>query len=396
MMTNRQILNQIDSYARALKLDPAFDKVASWLPLYHDMGFIACFVMPLVHGIETVQMSPFDWVAHPWMLPVAVSARRATLSWLPNFAYHLLVTRCTPQHLETVDLSSWRQIVNCSEPCTYNAFERFCEYFAAYGLSRAALGVSYASAETIFAVTEGGVRRPVVVRRVDSRAYHAETRVVDSAAGMPLVGCGRTIDGARIEIRNERVEAVPPDTIGEIWVQASFLMQGYFCRPELDAEVLRGGWYRTGDLGCIDAHGELFVTGRLKDLIIVGGINVPPQDVEDIASTVPGVIAGRAVAIGVWDKALETQRLVVLVESLDRSAAERTRIDLAIRSAIAARTQVQVSDVLVLPRGTLRKSTSGKLSRAANLRLYEERVLESRLWAESSQVPAARWQGGPT
>src|SRR5262249_9594913 len=291
------------------------DKVASWLPLYHDMGFIACFVMPLVYGIETVQMSAFEWVVRPWMLPAAVSATRSTLSWLPNFAYHLLAARCTPEHLSGIDLSSWRQIVNCSEPCTANAFDEFYERFAPYGLSKKALGVSYASAETVFAVTEGGVRRPLLVRSVDSHAYHAESRLLDSRDGVRMVGCGTVIDGACIEIRSEQLEVVPADTIGEIWVKAPFLMQGYFRRSELDSEVFREGWYRTGDLGCVDSSGELYVTGRLKDLIIVSGINIPPQDVEEIASGVPGVVPGRTVAIGPWDNKLETQKLVLLVES---------------------------------------------------------------------------------
>jgi fatty-acyl-CoA synthase len=219
------------------------------------------------------------------------------------------------------------------------------------------------------------------VRSVDSHAYHAESKLVDSRDGVTVVGCGTVIDGACIEIRSEHLDVVPADTIGEIWVKAPFLMQGYFRRPELDSEVFRAGWYRTGDLGCVDSSGELYVTGRLKDLIIVGGINIPPQDVEEIASGVSGVVAGRVVAIGPWDKKLETQKLVLLVESHSGTPEERNKINLAVRSAVAARTQVQVSDVRVFPRGTLHKSTSGKLSRTANLRLYETGPSEDAFWA---------------
>jgi acyl-CoA synthetase (AMP-forming)/AMP-acid ligase II len=381
LMTNHQILDQVQSYARALNLDPALDKVASWLPLYHDMGFIACFVMPLVYGLETVQMSPFDWVARPWMLPVAVSATRATLSWLPNFAYHFLASRCTPLRLHGTDLSCWRQIINCSEPCTAAAFDRFYEHFAPYGVSRKAFGASYASAETIFAVSEGGVRRPLVVRHVDPHAFHAQAKLVDCVDGMPLVGCGTVIDGIEVEIRDEQFQAVLPDKIGEIWVTGPFLMQGYFRRSDLDAQVFYDGWYRTGDLGCIGKDGELYVTGRSKDLIIVGGINIPPQDIEQMVSELTGVIPGRAVVIGPWDKNLDTQRLVVLVESIVSEREERNRINISIRAAVATRTQVQVSDVRVFPRGTLRKSTSGKLSRRANLQLYEQGLSEEDAWA---------------
>ena len=386
MMSNAQILDQVVSYGQALALDPATDKVASWLPLYHDMGFIACFVMPLVYGIETVQMSAFDWVIRPWMLPVAVSQTRATLSWLPNFAFHLLAHRCASEHLEGVDLSSWRQIINCSEPCTSSAFDRLHERFGPYGLSRTALGVSYASAETIFAVTEGGVRRPLVRREVDSQAFHSEFRLLDAPGGITVIGCGTPIAGASVQIRNGRFEKQQHDTIGEIWVKAPFLMQGYFRRPDLDEEVFREGWYRTGDLGCVGPDGEVYVTGRIKDLIIVGGINIPPQDVEEIASEVSGVIPGRVVAVGAWDSNLETQRLVLLVESSDGDAESRHRINRAIRAAVAARTQVQVSDVRVLPRGVLRKSTSGKLSRRANLQLYEDGPPEEALWIDHERV----------
>jgi acyl-CoA synthetase (AMP-forming)/AMP-acid ligase II len=386
VLTHAQVIAQIDAYAAALHLDPATDRVASWLPLYHDMGFIACFVLPLMTGIETVQMSPFQWVARPWLLPQMVAATRATLSWLPNFAYHLIASRCTDAHLAGLDLSCWRQVINCSEPCTASAFDHFRARLEGHGLAPSALGVSYAMAETVFAVTEAGVRRAVVERRVDGKVLAEQQRLVDAEGpgAVRLIGCGQPVAGCEVDVRDPNRQPVAADTIGEIWVRAPFLMRGYHLRPELDEQVLRDGWYGTGDLGCVAADGEVFVTGRAKDLLIIGGINVFPQDVEEIVAAVPGVVAGRVVAVGAWNAELETQRLVVLVEAEDGRPDARARLNLAIRTAVGTRAEVQVGDVRVWPRGTLRKSTSGKLSRAANLRHYLEGPGEDDHWAAAS------------
>lgn len=373
LMTNAQVLGQIEAYATALRLQSGADKVVSWLPLYHDMGFIAAFVMPLVYGMESVQMSPFTWITRPWMLFSAITKTRATLTWQPNFAFHYLASRVPDQQLVGVDLSSLRQVINCSEPCTPAAFGRFADRFAPYGLSRRALGVSYASAETIFAVTEGGVRRPLVWRSVDPQSRH-KLRLVDSTAddALNVVGCGTTIAGAHVSIRDSQMEPLPTDQIGEVWVSAPYLTQGYFRRPDLDEKAFRNGWYRTGDLGCLSADGELFITGRSNDLIIVGGVNITPEDIEELLSSYPGVIPGRVVAIGVWDANLDSQRLVVLLESSEKDDEGRSRLGMAVRRVVAAWSEVPASDVRIYPRGVLRKSTSGKLSRSANLLLYEK------------------------
>jgi len=374
LMSNRQVLAQLESYGRALAIDPARDRIASWLPLYHDMGFIAALLLPLVTGVETVQMSPFYWVSKPWRLPQVVSERRCTLSWLPNFAFHLLAARCDVARLEGLDLSCWRQVIDCSEPCTASALDRFLARFQPYGLSRSALGASYAMAETIFAVTEGGVRRPLVRRTVDGPALRGEGRVADTtdAGGLPLVGCGRPIEGIEVQVRDDAGGVKPADVVGELWVRGGFLMSGYFRRPEQTAAAVVDGWYKTGDLGCLAADGEVFVVGRSKDLLIIGGINIYPQDIEELVSQVPDVVPGRVVAIGRWSEELGTQRLVVMAETELSDEEARGRLNVAIRAKVGAYTEVQVSDVRLYPRNVLRKSTSGKLSRAMNAKLLEE------------------------
>src|SRR5574341_747452 len=189
-LSHRAVLNQLDCYARALRLTPD-DVVVSWLPLYHDMGLIAGFVMPVLSRVPLVLMSPFDWVRAPGRLMQAVSRYRGTLSWLPNFAYNFCAQKTRDRDLEGIDLSSWRAVVNCSEPMHWKSHQLFLRRFAAYGLRPDALATCYAMAENVFAVTQGGIDAPVVVDEVDQRSLLIERRAVPTRTPAPLSLKGR-------------------------------------------------------------------------------------------------------------------------------------------------------------------------------------------------------------
>jgi fatty-acyl-CoA synthase len=369
-ITHRALLNQLRSYGQAIRLRRE-DVIVSWLPLYHDMGLIAGFLMPILEGVPLVLMSPFDWVKAPYRLMQAVSRYRGTLSWLPNFAYNFCAQKTRDSQLEGVDLSSWRAVINCSEPMFYNSFKMFAERFARYGLNPAALATSYAMAENVFGVTQGGIDRPVTVDVVDIIALQEEGTARPPLDGRPaarMLSCGPTIPGTEVRVLDPASrQPLPERRVGELAVRSDCMLAGYYHREDATAEVFIEGWYLTGDLGYL-ADGEVYVTGRKKDLIIVGGRNVFPQDIEAAAGGVPGVHPGRVAAFGLFNEALGTEEvaLVAEVDTPEEDSEARQAIEDAIRLAVNQGTAVSLRYIKLVNAHWLVKTSSGKTARAAN------------------------------
>lgn len=371
MLSHGAVMRHGEAYQEALRLREG-DLIASWLPLYHDMGMIGCFVMPLIYGTPVAWLSPFEWVANPTLLLEVITQRRATVTWLPNFAYCFITDRAR-QAPGTFDLSSLRAVINCSEPVTPAAHDVFSRRFAADGLAPAALQACYAMAENIFAVTTTTERDPPRVCSVSATAWR-ERHVAERAESgglspaIELISSGVAVPGCEIEIRGEDGQVLPPLHAGRILIRSGFLFDGYFSDPREDL-FDREGWYDTGDLGFMDAEGHLFVTGRKKDLVIIGGKNVYPQDVEQVVGAVEGVYPGRVVCFGAEVRGLGTEGLVVLVESeLDET--EWPDLCRRIQRAVPASLDLDLTEARVVPRGALRKSTSGKLAREGNREWY--------------------------
>ncbi len=370
-LSHRAVLNQVDCYRDVIHMT-AQDVVVSWLPLYHDMGLIAGFVMPLLCRARLVLMSPFEWVRAPHMLLQAVSRHGGTLSWLPNFAYNFCASKIRPHHLDGVDLSSWRAVINCSEPMRLQSHRMFLERFQPYGLRPEALATCYAMAENVFAVTQGGIDEPVTVDWVESRSLVAERLARPCPPGpgaLPMLSAGRAIPNTRVRVVDERGQDLPERHIGEIALLSDCMLSGYFNRQDLTAKAFLDGWYLTGDLGYL-ASGEVYITGRKKDLIIVGGKNIYPQDLEELAGQVEGVHPGRVVAFGVFDEQVGTEEVVVVAEADVEGEAERRAIGEAIRRRVNAGSDVVVRHVRVVGPKWLLKTSSGKIARAANRDKY--------------------------
>jgi acyl-CoA synthetase (AMP-forming)/AMP-acid ligase II len=352
-LSNLSVMRQLRNYAGALNLGQD-DKIVSWLPLYHDMGLVACCILPLVCGIPVAMLSPFDWVANPVLLLRAIHREGGTLCWQPNFAYNFLAARVREEDLEGLDLSSMRAFINCAEPVSARSHQVFLEKFRRYGVREEALNACYAMAENTFAVTQGDMRRPALIEKLDGR---------------PVVSSGRAIPGNEVRIVDERRQTLPERRVGEIAVKSDSMLTEYYHRPDLTRRALENGWYFTGDLGYL-AGGELFVTGRGKDMIIVAGKNIYPQDLEEIASSVPGVHPGRTAAFGVYNEELGTEDVVILAESDAEEKAEKMNIRLAIAQAVRMRLECVANDIIVVPHMWLLKSSSGKISRSANRAKY--------------------------
>lgn len=366
-LSHQAVLNQLEAYSQAIRLC-AEDVFVSWLPLYHDMGLIACWLMPILLGNPLVLLSPFDWVRAPYRLFQAVSRYRGTLSWLPNFAYNFCAQKVRERDLEGVDLSSWRAISNCSEPVRWESHQLFYERFRAYGLRYEALATCYAMAENVFAVTQGGIDRPLVFEDIDRDSLQIERVARLAQPGRPsirMLSCGSPIANTEVCILDEKGKPLPERHVGEVALRSNCMLTGYYNRPDATEKAFLDGWYLTGDYGYRVGE-ELYVTGRKKDLIIVGGKNIYPQDLEMLAYEVPGVHPGRACAFGVFNEAMGTEDVVMVAEVDTEDPTERQKIAEQIRAVVTRGSAIALRYVHVVGKHWLVKTSSGKTARLAN------------------------------
>ena len=373
MLTHAAILAHVESYAKALQFGES-DSIASWLPLYHDMGFIACFLLSLIRGTHLVALDPFEWVMRPSMLLDAIERHRTTFCWLPNFAFSHIAGGARSDRVW--DLSCVRAFVNCSEPCKPKTFERFARRFANDGVTPAQLQVCYAMAENVFAVTQTAIGKPARSLFVDPEPF-SFGRIRESTGGsaIGILSCGVPIEGVSVTVAGESKEALPDGVVGEILVRSSFLFEGYYKLPEATAIKLHDGVYATGDMGFVHG-GELYVTGRRDDMIIVNGQNYYAHEIEAVASEHDAAIAGRTVAIGIEEPQTDATAVVVLTECAAGAQSEKLAADL--RRAILERVGLAVHSVVPLKPGQLVKTTSGKISRSKNRELYLKGMFERR------------------
>lgn len=370
-LTHQSVLTQIAHLAKALRIDGANDRIYSWLPLYHDMGLIACFMLPLACHVSLVMQSPMDWVMHPDTMLRIISDYRCTLAWLPNFAFQFVPRRVAPERLSEFDLGPVRAVINCSEPVRAASMDEFRRTLAPIGLKASALQSSYAMAENVFAVTQSDIDCPSGPPRVwaDRQWFRAEHIVVPVADGTPgassFVSSGRLLPNHALRIISETGAALADGCVGEVAIGSDCLFRGYFNRPDLTAEVLRDGWYYTGDLG-FQLKGELYVVGRKKDLLIVGGENLYPQDIEEIAAAHDAIHDGRVIALGIYNPNLGTEDIVLVGEVARKELlADAVNIEREIRGSIVSGLGVAVRTILLKPPKWIVKSTAGKPARAA-------------------------------
>jgi fatty-acyl-CoA synthase len=366
-LSHQAVFHQLDAYSSSLGLDDK-DVIVSWLPLYHDMGLIAGFIMPILSGAHLVLMSPFDWVRAPYRLMQSVSKYRGTLVWLPNFAYNFCAQKIRDRHVEGVDLSSLRAVINCSEPVRWESHRAFFDHFQKYGLKWNALQTSYAMAENVFGVTQSRLDSEPLVVELDREAFMAERvarNAFDHRPAMKMMSSGVPLKNVRIRILDDHGNGLPDCVIGEVALQSNCMLTGYYNRSDITQTAFRDGWYLTGDYGFIK-DGELFVSGRKKDMIIVGGKNVYPQDLETLSYEVPGVHAGRSVAFGIFDEEEGTEDVVIIAEVDSEDEAEQQKIADAIRSHVTKNSAIALRHVKVVGPKWILKTSSGKTARSAN------------------------------
>ena len=376
-ISGRMLAAQYAAYWPGLRADLGRDRlaIASWLPLYHDMGLLACFLLPMLGGDRVSVMDPVAWVQQPARFLTMIAQDRCEVAWMPNFAFrhHVRLARAMPP----ADLSSMRRWINCSEPCRLADALAFEAVFAARGVAPRSVVGCYAMAETVFAVSQGrpATRRGLLVPAnlaPGAGVLAAGARLVETDVAPPegwklVMSSGTPLPGVVVRVLAGDTP-LPDGAYGEIALQAPFLFALYrgATTPARDAD----GGFRTGDLGCL-LDGEIFVFGRLKEIIIVNGRNLFAGDLEAALGDLPGLKRGRAVAFGIDSAATGTEELVLVAEAED-GAADPAALAALISRTIADRFLVQPRDVQVVPAPWLVKSSSGKISRDANRARYLE------------------------
>ena len=363
-LSHRAVLRQLAGLADVLALEPR-DRVASWLPLYHDMGLIATFLLPLAAHVAVITEPASDWVLWPGSFLRLVTEHRCTLAWQPNFGFQFLARRVDEEDRTACDLSSLRALVSCSEPVRAESMDEFRRVYAPQGLAPTALQASYAMAENVFAVSHGA---PVAVT-VDGDTLVRDGRAVavpgDHPRARRLLSSGRCLPGHRVRVVDADGLERGEGGVGEILVTSDCLFRGYYRRPDLTARALHDDWYRTGDLGFV-REGELYVLGRGDDVIVVGGKNLYPEDLEALAADHPDVHDGRVVAFGLFNADLGTEDVIIVAEMNSEECLPRTRaIEADIRQRVLGDVGVAPRLVSLVPPRFIVKSTAGKPARAA-------------------------------
>ena len=382
----------------------------SWLPLYHDMGLIGCVFPALERPSVLTLVPPEAFVARPALWLRALGRHRGTISPAPNFAYALATERVRDEEMDGIDLSAWRFALCGAETVVPEVLRAFAARFARWGFRAEALKPVYGLSEAALAVTFADLERPYVVGAFDRGAL-ADRGEAIAAAALPaggagerpveIVSVGRPLAGFRLELRDERGAVVTENRVGRLFVAGPSLMRGYLDQPAATAATLKDGWLDTGDLGFLH-HGELFLTGRAKEILVVRGRNYAPADLELAVAHLPDVRQGCVAAASHLPPGRETEAVVLFVEHgkgvpAERFAALRSRA----REAVLARVGLAVDAVEVLAPGTLPRTSSGKIRRGEAMQRHLTGTLTPpsptgplRLVGALVRSRLAHWQAG--
>lgn len=388
MVAHGNFLTNLEAIRTALG-NSASSTFVSWGPLYHDMGLVMGFLQPLYLGAPGVLMAPAAFVQRPHLWLRAIAHYKAEVAGAPNFAFDLCVSRARPDQMEGVDLSGWKVAFNAAEPVRAATLSRFAEAFAPYGFDAKALYPAYGLAEATLMVS-GGKRGEGAATRAISRAAIARGVLAPPADAQDIydtVICGRAVQETEIAIVNPDSSArLGTGVVGEIWVRGKSIPRGYWRNATATAATFNAtlageggrmradGWMRTGDLGFLDADGRLTITGRIKDVLIVRGMNHYPQDIElTVAGCHPALGTDGAVF-----SAGEDSAFIVVAQEVERLSRRDLPVDDivgAVREAVSREHDLAVKEVLLLKPGALPKTTSGKVQRGLAARLWREGAL---------------------
>jgi len=384
MLDHNNLMGHLAAQQQACGYD-SNSVTVTWMPYFHDYGLVEGILEPLYNDTPCYLMLPTAFIKQPFRWLKAIAHYGATHSQAPNFAYAYCLRRITTAERDTLDLSCWQAAGNAAEPINPDVIEQFCQMFEPCGFGQSAFAPAYGLAEATLMVTTSRKSNAPVFCTVDAAAL-AQNRIVETATGQQLAGSGRVLAGTQVAIVHpESLTRCASDQVGEIWVSSVGVARGYWQRPDATQETFcayladtgAGSFLRTGDLGFIK-DGELFVTGRLKDLIIIRGENYYPQDLEWVVeNSHPALRPGYGAAFAVEIDGVEQ---VAIAFEVDRSASKNLAVDEvvgAIRHAVAEHYELPVYGIVLLKRGSIPKTSSGKIQRQTCQKAFLEGSLNS-------------------
>jgi fatty-acyl-CoA synthase len=380
MLTHANLLANMRSIGEAMQLGPN-DVGISWLPLYHDMGLIGAWLALLHFGTPLVVMSPLAFLTRPERWLQAFHKHRGTIAAAPNFAYELCVRKIADRDISGIDLSSWRIALNGAEPVNPETLQRFEKRFAPYGFRGRSMAPVYGLAEASLCVTFPPLERGPLVDRIERETFTTHGQAVPISAdanAISFVSAGKVVNRMEVCIVDHTGQEVSDRTEGFLWFRGPSATSGFFRNPAATEKLLPQGsatrdgeyaWVNSGDRA-YRAGDEIYITGRVKDIIIKGGRNLYPHEVEELAARVEGIRKGCIVAFGLKDEASGTERLLVVAEARERNGARRAAIVASITEQITKGLGLPPDRVELLPPGSIPKTSSGKLRREETKQLY--------------------------
>jgi acyl carrier protein len=400
-LTHANLLANIRSIGEAAQLT-SDDVGISWLPLYHDMGLIGAWLTLLHYGVPLKVMSPLAFLTRPERWLQAFHRHRGTISAAPNFAYELAVRKIADKDIEGIDLSCWRAALNGAEPVNPETLTRFAERFAKFGFRREAQLPVYGLAEASLAVTFPPLNRGPRVDFVDRELFTAQGRAVPAGSdgnAIAFVSSGSAVPNHEVRVVDDQGHQAPDRTEGFLWFRGPSATSGYFNNPAATEKLFPAGlaegrefpWVNSGDRA-YQAEGEIFITGRVKDIIIKGGRNLYPHEVEELAGRAEGVRKGCVVAFGMRDEGSGTEKLVIVAESRENNPSRRSSIAAAVTQEVAQGLGIPPDRVELIPPGSIPKTSSGKLRREETRQLYIAGTLSAKkppAWLQIARLAAA-------
>ena len=373
MLTHAQLLANIRVMGHTIRVINT-DLFVSWLPLYHDMGLIGAWLGTLYFGLPLVVMSPLAFLSRPERWLWAIHRHRATLSAGPNFAYELCVKRVADGDIAGLDLSCWRVAFNGAEAVLPETLERFCARFGRYGFRREAMTPVYGLAECAVGLSFPPLARGPVIDRVVREAFTSSGEAQPAAADDPnplrFVGCGLPLPGYEVRIVDANQREVGERQEGRLEFKGPSATTGYFDNPVATGRLIHDGWLDSGDRAYV-ARGEIYVTGRIKDIVIRSARHIHPDELEAAVGTVDGVRKGCVAVFGSRSGSVATERLVVMAETYAVDPAVRATLSAKIIARIVEVLGEPPDEVLLVPPHTVLKTSSGKIRRAASREAYE-------------------------
>lgn len=379
LLSHFNMLSNIRAYGDAIQITHE-DIAVSWAPLYHDLGLIAMWLGSLYHGVPLALMSPLTFLNRPERWLWTIHHHRGTITGGPNFAYELCVRKIDPAQIEGLDLSSLRIAANAAEAVQPKTLERFTQKFAPYGFRAETFVPAYGLAESTVGLAVSPLNRKPRIDKIERKSFEEKLLAIETTDenGLEFVACGKTIPNHMVRIVDENNQELPDRHIGMLQFSGPSSMQGYFANPEATLAIYHDGWWDSGDLAYL-ADGEIFITGRKKDIIIKAGRNLYPAEVEELTAQVSEIRKGCVIAFGTEDTVRGTENLVIVAETRDKKPADKEQIVKEVIDKITTALDIAPDHVVLVPPQTIPKTSSGKLQRGACKAAYLSGKLESRL-----------------